>query len=77
MLGDDGAKQRVYAESVRAAVADLVSAAAGGPPVRSGPAQALAATTVADAARRAATEGRQIRPALTGPDRTSPTTDPT
>ena len=69
VLGDDGAKQRVYAESVRAAVADLVSAAAGGPPVRSGPAQALAATTVADAARRAAAEGRQIRLALTGRDR--------
>ena len=64
---------RVYAESVRAAAADLLSAAAGGPPVRSGPAQALAATTVADAARRSAAEGRQIRPAL----RTSPTTDPT
>jgi predicted dehydrogenase len=64
VLGDDGAKQRVYAESVRAAAADLVSAAAGGPPVRSGPAQALAATTVADAARRAAAEGRRIRPDL-------------
>ena len=75
VLGDDGAKARVYAESVRAAVADLLSAAAGGPPVRSGPAQALAATTVADAARRSAAEGRQVRPALTGPDRTSPTTD--
>ena len=67
VLGDDGAKARVYAESVRAAAADLVSAAAGGPPVRSGPAQALAATTVADAARRSAAEGRQIRPDLTGP----------
>ena len=64
VLGDDGAKQRVYAESVRAAAADLVSAAAGGPPVRSGPAQALAATAVADAARRAAADGRQIRPDL-------------
>jgi predicted dehydrogenase len=64
VLGDDGAKARVYAESVRAAAADLVSAAAGGPPVRSGPAQALAATAVADAARRAAAEGRQIRPDL-------------
>ncbi len=30
VLGDDGAKQRVYAESVRAAAADLLAAAAGG-----------------------------------------------
>ncbi|MEP6760461.1 MAG: Gfo/Idh/MocA family oxidoreductase [Sporichthyaceae bacterium] len=61
VLGDDGSKQRVYAESVRAAAADLLSAAAGGPPPRSGPAQALAAVAVADAARRSAAEGRHVR----------------
>jgi predicted dehydrogenase len=61
VLGDDGAKARVYAESVRAAAADLVAAAAGGQAPRSGAAQALAAVTVADAARRAAAEGRHVR----------------
>jgi predicted dehydrogenase len=66
VLADDASKARVYAESVRAAAADLVSAAHGGPRPRSGPAQALAAVAVADAARRAATEGRQVRPDLTG-----------
>jgi predicted dehydrogenase len=76
VLGDDGAKQRVYAESVRAAAADLLSAAAGGPPPRSGPAQALAAVAVADAARRSAAEGRQVRPEpTTSTTSTAPTTD--
>jgi predicted dehydrogenase len=65
VLGDDGAKQRVYAESVRAAAADLVSAAQGGPRPRSGPDEALAAVAVAVAARRAAAEGRQVRPEQT------------
>ena len=51
VLGDDGAKQRVYAESIRAAAADLLNAVAGGPPPRSGAEQALAAVAVADAAR--------------------------
>jgi hypothetical protein len=59
-LGDDAAKERVYAESVRAAVTDLVSAAAGGPPPRSGAKEAYAAVVVADAARRAATLGRTV-----------------
>ncbi len=67
VLGDDGAKQRVYAESVRAAAADLLSAAAGGPPPRSGAVEALAAVAVADAARRSAAEGRHVRPDLTTP----------
>jgi hypothetical protein len=65
VLGDDGAKQRVYAESIRAAAADLLSAVAGGPPPRSGAEQALAAVAVADAARRSAAEGRHVRPELT------------
>ncbi len=62
VLGEDGAKSRVYAESVRAAAMDLLSAAAGGPAPRSGATEALAALAVADAARRAAAEGRHIRP---------------
>ncbi len=56
----DGGKARVYAESVRAALTDLVTAAAGGAAPRSGPAEALAAVTVADAARRSATEHRHV-----------------
>jgi predicted dehydrogenase len=59
-LGDDTAKEHVYAESVRAALTDLVSAAAGGPPPRSGAKEAYAAVVVADAARRAATLGRTV-----------------
>ncbi len=69
VLGDDGAKSRVYAESVRASAMDLLTAAAGGPAPRSGAAEALAAVAVADAARRAAAEGRHVRP-----DYDSPTT---
>jgi predicted dehydrogenase len=64
VLGDDAAKERVYAESVRAALTDLVSAAAGGPRPRSGAPEALAAVTVAEAARRAAAEGRHVTPDL-------------
>jgi predicted dehydrogenase len=60
VLGDDAAKARVYAESVRAALTDLVSAAAGGPRPRSGAPEALAALAVADAARRAAAERRHV-----------------
>jgi hypothetical protein len=59
-LGRDDAKTRVYAESVRAALTDLVSAAHGGPAPRCGAAEALAALAVADAARRAAAEHRHV-----------------
>jgi len=58
---DTDAKARVYAESVRAALVDLVAAARGARP-RSGGTEALAALAVADAARRSAAEGRQIQP---------------
>jgi predicted dehydrogenase len=60
VLGDEDAKPRVYRESVRAALADLVRAAHDGSPPRSGPAEALAAVAVATAARRAAAEGRHV-----------------
>lgn len=61
VLGGDDAKERVYVESVRAALTDLVSAARGGPSPRSGATQALAALAVADAARRSARQGRHVR----------------
>jgi predicted dehydrogenase len=60
VLGDEDAKPRVYRESVRAALTDLVRAAHDGLPPRSGPAEALAAVAVATAARRAAAEGRHV-----------------
>lgn len=63
-IGDDAAKHRVYAESVRAAAADLLRAADGGPPPRSGAAEALAAVAVADAARQSADQGCHVRPDL-------------
>jgi predicted dehydrogenase len=63
VLGDDDAKPRVYAESVRAALVDLVAAARGGVP-RSGGAEAVAALAVAVAAHTAASEGRLVRPDL-------------
>jgi predicted dehydrogenase len=59
-LGGAEAKAGVYAESVRAAMADLVRAAAGGTSPRSGIAEGAAATTVALAATRAATVGRSV-----------------
>ncbi len=61
VLGGDDLKPHVYAESVRAALADLVLAAAGATP-RSGAPEAVAALAVALAARRAATDGRHVRP---------------
>ena len=61
VLGDEGAKARVYTESVRAALTDLVSAAAYGAVPRCGGPEAVAAVAVADAARRAAAEGRHVR----------------
>jgi predicted dehydrogenase len=60
VLGDEDAKPRVYRESVRAALTDLVRAAHDGSPPRSGPAEALAAVAVATAARRAAAEERHV-----------------
>ena len=63
-LGGDEAKGRVYAESVRAALVDLVAAAGGARP-RAGAAEALAAVAVADAARRSAAEERPTCPTPT------------
>ena len=63
ILGGDDAKPHVYAESVRAALTDLV-AAAGGTVPRSGGPEAVAALAVALAATRAAAEGRHVRPDL-------------
>jgi hypothetical protein len=60
-LGGDDAKERVYAECVRAALVDLVAAAGGARP-RAGAPEALAAVAVADAARRSAAEGRPTYP---------------
>jgi len=63
VLGGDDAKPHVYAESVRAALTDLVAAASGAVP-RSGGPEAVAALAVALAATRAAAEGRHVRPDL-------------
>jgi predicted dehydrogenase len=59
-LGGAAAKERVYAECVRAAVADLVRCVATGSAPRCGAREGWAAVVVADAARRAAAEGRTI-----------------
>ena len=59
-LGGAAAKERVYAESVRAAVADLVRCVATGATPQSGPREGWAAVVVADAARRAAADGTTI-----------------
>ncbi len=59
-LGGAAAKQRVYAESVRAAVADLVRCVESGAAPVSGAREGWAAVVVADAARRAAAEGRTV-----------------
>ena len=53
-LGGPAAKAAVYAESVRAAMVDLVGAARTGSTPRSGIATGAAATTIALAATRAA-----------------------
>lgn len=60
-LGGLAAKAHVYAESVRAAMADLVRCASTGEPPQSGPHEGWAAVVVADAARRAAAEGKTVR----------------
>jgi len=59
-LGGADAKDRVYAESVRAAVADLVRCAATGESPASGAHAGWAAVVVADAARRAAATGQTV-----------------
>ena len=59
-LGGPAAKERVYAESVRAAVADLVRCVATGATPQSGAREGWAAVVVADAARRAAADGTTI-----------------
>ena len=59
-LGGAVAKERVYAECVRAAVADLVRCVATEAEPRSGGREGWAAVVVADAARRAATDGTTI-----------------
>src|SRR3954469_4410201 len=59
-LGGPAAKREVYAESVRAAMADLVRAVVTGAAPRSGIAEAAAATTVALAATRAAALGQSV-----------------
>jgi hypothetical protein len=60
-LGGAAAKTEVYAESVRAAMADLVRAATTGTSPRSGVREGAAATTVALAATRAAALGQSVQ----------------
>jgi predicted dehydrogenase len=59
-LGGPAEKSGVYAESVRAAMADLVRAVVSGTPPRSGIGEAAAAATVALAATRAAALGQSV-----------------
>jgi predicted dehydrogenase len=59
-LGGAAAKEQVYAESVRAAVADPVRCVATGAAPQSGAREGWAAVVVADAARRAAADGTTI-----------------
>jgi predicted dehydrogenase/mannose-6-phosphate isomerase-like protein (cupin superfamily) len=59
-LGGPAAKTGVYRESVRAAMADLVDDTATGAVPASDGRHALSAVVVADAARRAAAEGRTV-----------------
>jgi hypothetical protein len=59
-LGGPAAKERVYAESLRAAVADLVRCITTGATPQSGAREGWAAVVVADAARRAAADGSTI-----------------
>ncbi len=59
-LGGAPAKERVYAECVRAVVADLVRCVATGAVPQSGVREGWAAVVVADAARRAAADGTTI-----------------
>jgi hypothetical protein len=59
-LGGPAAKERVYAESVRAAFVDLVRGVTTGAAPQSGAREGWAAVVVADAARRSAADGRTI-----------------
>lgn len=59
-LGGPAAKDRVYRESVRAAMTDLVRCAATGAAPSSGAHEGWAAVVVADAARRAAATGATV-----------------
>lgn len=59
-LGGAEAKDQVYAESVRAAMTDLVRCASTGAAPWSGAHEGWAAVIVADAARRAATDGTTV-----------------
>jgi predicted dehydrogenase len=59
-LGGEAAKHHVYAESVRAAMADLVRCVRTGEPPIAGAAEGWAAVAVAAAARRSAREDRTI-----------------
>jgi predicted dehydrogenase len=59
-LGGEAAKQRVYAESVRAAMADLVRCARTGARPVAGPDEGRAAVVVAAAARRSARQERTV-----------------
>ncbi len=59
-LGGAAAKERVYLESVRAAMTDLVRCAVTGASPASGAREGWAAVVVADAARRAAATGTTI-----------------
>ena len=59
-LGGPAAKEKVYAESVRAAAADLVRCASTGATPRSGAHEGWAAVVVADAAKRAAADGTTV-----------------
>ena len=61
-LGGHDAKGAVYAESVRATMADLVRSVTTATPPRSGIAEGAAATTVALAATRSADLGRSVDP---------------
>jgi predicted dehydrogenase len=59
-LGGPAAKERVYAESVRAAFVDLVRGVTTGATPRSGAREGWAAVVVAEAARRSAADGHTI-----------------
>jgi len=71
-LGGAPAKGEVYAESVRAAMADLIHCAATGDAPASGGAEGAAAVIVAAGARQAAAAGRtvQLTDGIATPNRT-------
>jgi predicted dehydrogenase len=63
-LGGQAARSRVYRESVRAGLADLVSSAAAGTTPAVSPADAWTSLATALAAQEAATTGMAVRPAV-------------